>query len=208
MSYTISWLHTQSPLCLHTKRQWVSLPCMMQGPHCCLWMYPWRSTSQRLGSSRRSYEGKGPFVTQKKRRRSGRWWWRRWRGRRRRAEGAGPLGRGFPHISSLHRQGARRAGDGPAPAARECRGGRGAAHFPSTPSVRYFSSFFFSNVLVYFSPLPHSDHALAEVVVCAVSWVVTLPAMEMTAQATALLVLVPPLQPRIKASRSQRRFTV
>lgn len=33
-------------------------------------------------------------------------------------------------------------------------------------------------------------HALAEVVVCAVGWVVTLPAMEMTAQATALLVLV------------------
>lgn len=33
-------------------------------------------------------------------------------------------------------------------------------------------------------------HVLAEVVVCAVGWDVTLPAMEMTAQATALLVLV------------------
>ncbi|KAM7397040.1 hypothetical protein PAMP_020038 [Pampus punctatissimus] len=46
--------------------------------------------------------------------------------------------------------------------------------------------------------LSHFDHVLAEVVVCAVGWVVTLPAMEMTAQATALLVLVPPLQPRKK----------
>lgn len=44
---------------------------------------------------------------------------------------------------------------------------------------------------------PHSrfvlTHVLAEVVVCAVGWVETLPAMEMTAQATALLVLVPSL---------------
>lgn len=48
-----------------------------------------------------------------------------------------------------------------------------------------------------FSPLVlFENHVLAEVVVCAVGWVVTLPAMEMTAQATALLVLVPPLQPR------------
>lgn len=54
---------------------------------------------------------------------------------------------------------------------------------------------------MFFSPPPlslplsfflsHFDHVLAEVVVCAVGWVVTLPAMEMTAQATALLVLVP-----------------
>lgn len=53
---------------------------------------------------------------------------------------------------------------------------------------KYFSLFFTTVVvLVFFS---HFDHVLAEVVVCAVGWVVTLPAMEMTAQATALLVLV------------------
>ena len=40
------------------------------------------------------------------------------------------------------------------------------------------------------------NHVLAEVVVCAVGWVVTLPAMEMTAQATALLVLVNHFKPR------------
>lgn len=38
---------------------------------------------------------------------------------------------------------------------------------------------------------PSRAQVLAEVVVCAVGRVVTLPAMEMTAQATALLVLVP-----------------
>lgn len=47
--------------------------------------------------------------------------------------------------------------------------------------------------------LSHFDHVLAEVVVCAVGWVATLPAMEMTAQATALLVLVPALKARGKA---------
>lgn len=40
------------------------------------------------------------------------------------------------------------------------------------------------------------DHVLAEVVVCAVGWVMTLPAMEMTAQTTALLVLVFDFKPR------------
>ena len=45
--------------------------------------------------------------------------------------------------------------------------------------------FFFSMI-----PTPAVDHVLAEVVVCAVGWVETLPAMEMTAQATALPVLV------------------
>lgn len=46
------------------------------------------------------------------------------------------------------------------------------------------------------------DQPLAEVVVCAVGWVVTLPAMEMTAQATALLVLVSALQPKEKDPKS------
>lgn len=41
------------------------------------------------------------------------------------------------------------------------------------------------------------DHVLAEVVVCAVGWVMTFPAMEMTAQATALPVLVFHFKPRI-----------
>lgn len=47
--------------------------------------------------------------------------------------------------------------------------------------------------------LKHFDHALAEVVVCAVGWVVILPAMEMTAQATALLVLVIHFKRRISS---------
>lgn len=41
------------------------------------------------------------------------------------------------------------------------------------------------------------DHVLAEVVVCAVGWVMTFPAMEMTAQATALPVLVFDFKPRM-----------
>lgn len=54
-------------------------------------------------------------------------------------------------------------------------------------------------------------HVLAEVVVCAVGWVVTLPAMEMTAQATALLVLVPTLRKKENVWNQppfQRCFTV
>lgn len=50
----------------------------------------------------------------------------------------------------------------------------------------------------YFSVfLSAFDHVLAEVVVCAVGWVMTFPAMEMTAQATALPVLVFHFKPRI-----------
>lgn len=50
--------------------------------------------------------------------------------------------------------------------------------------------------VLFLSSFSSYYHVLAEVVVCAVGWVETLPAMEMTAQATALLVLVPPLQPK------------
>lgn len=55
---------------------------------------------------------------------------------------------------------------------------------PFFPHIFSFKLFFLSCFLLVSSPV------LAEVVVCAVGWVETLPAMEMTAQATALLVLV------------------
>lgn len=96
-----------------------------------------------------------------------------------------------PHISSLHGREARRAEDGPSPAAGECRCVRGAV---------------FSFMLSCFRL--HFDHVLAEVVVCAVGWVVTLPAMEMTAQATALLVLVPSLQPRKGGEKKKPQLMV
>lgn len=56
--------------------------------------------------------------------------------------------------------------------------------------------FFFKKNIFRFALFGIFGHVLAEVVVCAVGWVVTLPAMEMTAQATALLVLVSSLQPK------------
>lgn len=69
---------------------------------------------------------------------------------------------------------------------------RGAA-FP----LIFCNIFFKKNQTFYASFVPaFFGHVLAEVVVCAVGWVVTLPAMEMTAQATALLVLVPSPQPK------------
>lgn len=136
------------------------------------------------------------------------------RKRRRRAEGAGLLGRGFPLISSLHRGAAtREREDGPSPAAWECRCGRDGALFfflsfsiELHPRETFFSSsfslYFYYKYPVFRLSLVF-DHVLAEVVVCAVGWVVTLPAMEMTAQATALLVLVPSLQPLEEGERKK-----
>lgn len=57
-----------------------------------------------------------------------------------------------------------------------------------------------------FSLFGVSAHVLAEVVVCAVGWVATLPAMEMTAQATALLVLGSSLQPKERNRETRRSF--
>lgn len=104
-----------------------------------------------------------------------------------------------PHISSLHTDGER--GGQETDLLLQLQGNVEALHF-----ILFFLSLLRCFVAISLMPsffvfsLPHFDHVLAEVVVCAVGWVVTLPAMEMTAQATALLVLVPPLQPRIKAA--------
>lgn len=107
-------------------------------------------------------------------------------GRRRRAEGAGLFGRGFPSYFKSARKGGE-AGRGRTVS--RCRG-------MSLCSWRRIFLYFPRALLLF-------DHVLAEVVVCAVGWVVTLPAMEMTAQATALLVLVPSLQPRKGGKKPQ-----
>lgn len=104
------------------------------------------------------------------------------------AGGADPLGRGFPLIQVC---------------AEGERGGQKTVILPLllpmevvAPRFVFGDIFFFFLYIFRFSLFGIFGHVLAEVVVCAVGWVVTLPAMEMTAQATALLVLVSSLQPR------------
>lgn len=148
---------------------------------------PLRSTCPSFGLSSRSYEGNGPFCGLLWRKGGG-------VGERREQVCLGGVSLLFQVCTEEEQSGSGRVVFG-------CVGMSLLRRYISLPCTIFFSVFF--NILVFVS-IPHLHHVLAEVVVCAVGWVVTLPAMEMTAQATALLVLVPPLQPRKKPC-SQRR---